>query len=157
MRSFRDLSWEAYRKTAFDWCWALFFSVVTFFSLLDIYLLEESDKEVRTPLGQNQLALMLLSSSVSVICCLLAFVMNVVVSHYSSRCPLLLHWFKLESILLIGLIVFWSWAVFKFTGINGLVNGPSNMYFGAWGCFFWSISIFGSWWAEYKPSRDMQD
>jgi len=141
--SLRYSTFVTQRKTVKGWIWTMFFSLVTFFSLLEMFLLSENfDK----PVGENQLAIMLLCSSGCVFCCLLVLFMNAL----CSWCQCLCHWHKIELVILVILIGFWTWAVFRFTGINGLVNGPGNSYFGAWGSFACSISIFGSWKADYK-------
>ncbi len=142
--SFRRSRWSTERSSNYGLAWTLFFSSVTFFALLDIFL-EENPGE---PIEDNQIAIMLLSSSMSVLCCFLVLLINLVCNHFSSCFRK--YWYALEGILLLSLIGFWTLSVFRFTGVNGLVNGPSNAYFGSWGCFFCSISTFGKWKIEYS-------
>jgi hypothetical protein len=59
-------------------------------------------------------------------------------------------WRQLE-----GLIIFVSvgakfYAILKYTGVNGVVNGLSNAYFAIWGSFFNSVFAFGTWLRENK-------
>ncbi len=147
LQTCHNITSTSQRKTNYAWSWTLFFSLVTFFSLLDILTIEDSDW-IGKPVAGNQLVIMLISSSMSGLCCLIGLLMNVLSSHYPDF-KILHHWYKIEGVLIISLVGFWSWAVFKYTGINGLVNGPSNSYFGAWGCCFCSISIIGAWSTEY--------
>ena len=132
------------RNINYAWTWTVFFSLVTFFALLDIFV-EDDDGE---PIADNQISIMLLSSSMSVLCCLIVLLMNIVCAYFQPSCRKI--WNIIEGILLIALIVFWTWSVFRFTGVNGLVNGPSNAYFGSWGSFFCSISTFGYWKVEFN-------
>jgi len=90
---------------------------------------------------------MVISSSASTALAGFALLLNVCSSSAQS------HWYKLEGVLLVIMGSFWSWVVFRFTGVNGLVNGPSNSYFGVWGAFFYSISTFGVWLKEHLRLR----
>lgn len=147
LRAFHNTTSNPQRKTSYVWSWTLLFSFVTFLSLLDILTIGDSDW-VGKPVAGNQLVIMLLFTSMSALCCLIGLLMNILCSRYPDF-KILRHWYKIEGVLIIVLVGFWSWAVFKYTGINGLVNGPSNSYFGAWGGCFCSISIIGAWSTEY--------
>ena len=45
---------------------------------------------------------------------------------------------------------FYFWFVFEYTGVNGFINGLSNLYFGAWGAFINSVLLLATWLRENK-------
>lgn len=121
------------RETNFYWVNLLFFSMITLLSVLDVFLTGPYDIQW----------IMVISSIVVVGCCILALLMNMACINFVS-------WYKLEGLIIFALSGYWSWVVFTMTGVNGLVHGPSNAYFGVWGSFFFAISTFGSWLKEHR-------
>jgi hypothetical protein len=62
----------------------------------------------------------------------------------------LLGWRQMEGLLCSGLCGFYFWFVFEFTGVNGFINGLSNLYFGSWGAFINSVLLLATWLRENK-------
>ena len=121
------------RETNFYWVNLLFFSTITLLSVLDVFLTGPYDIQW----------IMVISSIVVVGCCIIALLINMACKNFAS-------WYKLEGLVIFALSGYWSWVVFTMTGVNGLVHGPSNAYFGIWGSFFFAISTFGSWLKEHR-------
>ncbi len=132
-------------QTNYNWSWTFLFSFITLLSLLDTFL----ESGVQHMMEIVNLT-MIISPSVSCVCCMFAIVMNTWCCkggiHNTVR-----QW--IEGLLLVLMCSFWCWVVFRFTGIHGIVNGPSNSYFGVWGAFFFSISTVGVWVKEYQEHR----
>jgi hypothetical protein len=42
------------------------------------------------------------------------------------------------------------WIIYDYTGVDAVMNGLPNAYFSAWGCFFNSIFLLGTWLRENK-------
>lgn len=118
--------------TTFSWACTLIFSIITLLSLLDMFL-------VANMLICKASLIMILSCSASAGCCIFVLLMRACCK--PDKNP----WHLLEGLMSFLLSSFWTWVVFRFTGINGTVNEPSNSYFGVWGAFFYSISTFGIW------------
>jgi hypothetical protein len=59
-------------------------------------------------------------------------------------------WRQIEGLV----ILIWAtgkfYVIIEYTGVDGLINGLSNAYFGAWGSFFNSVFCFGTWLKENK-------
>jgi hypothetical protein len=142
-KSIGDALRNSTARTNHNWTNIFFFSVITFLSLLDAFLESGGVEQLR----HRTSLLMLISSGSSGICCIFSVIMNTLCSSPMS------HWYKIEGLLLLILCAFWSYVVIRYTGINGLVNGPSNSYFGVWGCFYYSISTFGVWTKERRRQR----
>mmetsp|Transcript_21074 Transcript_21074/g.31196 ORF Transcript_21074/g.31196 Transcript_21074/m.31196 type:complete len:373 (+) Transcript_21074:142-1260(+) len=123
--------------TTYSWACTLIFSIITLLSLLDMFL-------VAKMLTCKASLIMLLSCTASAGCCIFVLLMNACCN--SDKNP----WHLLEGLLSFLLSSFWTWVVFRFTGINGTINEPSNNYFGVWGSFFYSISTFGIWLKGHK-------
>jgi hypothetical protein len=121
------------RETNFYWVNLLSFSTITLLSVLDVFLTGPYDIQW----------IMIISSIVVVGCCILALIMNMACTNFVS-------WYKMEGFIIFALSGYWSWVVFTVTGVNGLVHGPSNAYFGIWGSFFYAISTFGAWLKEHR-------
>jgi len=121
------------RETNFYWVHLLSYSTITLLSVLDVFLTGPYDIQW----------IMIISSIVVVGCCILALMMNM-------ACTTFVSWYKLEGLIIFALSGYWSWVVFTVTGVNGLVHGPSNAYFGIWGSFFYAISTFGAWLKEHR-------
>jgi hypothetical protein len=59
----------------------------------------------------------------------------------------------LEGLLIFSLSIMSAWACTTFTGVQGLILGPSNPYFGMWGVFFSSLATLGTWLRETDVAR----
>ncbi len=143
-KSIGDSLRESPSMTNFNWACILFFSVIHFLSLLDTFL---ESGGVGFSLRHSYAIAMLSTPLASALCGLISLVMNVFFTSPSN------HWYKVEGLLLLGLSGVWSYGVFRYTGINALVNGPSNSYFGILGCFYYSISTFGVWLERQRMLR----
>lgn len=77
-------------------------------------------------------------------------------SHYlvdMRCCKVRVGWRLFECIAILALIGLSGYGVFEFTGVNGLLNYPSNTYFACWGLFFSSLACFGTWLHENKEMK----
>ena len=128
------------RRTTYNWACSFFCSFITLTSLLDVFKINGFDV-----LSEQTRIVIFILPSVSIGCCIFALIMN---SWCSEPPPL--SFYLLEGALLFILASFWTWVVFRFTGVHGPINGPSNSYFGVWGSFFYSISTFGVWLKEFR-------
>lgn len=57
-----------------------------------------------------------------------------------------------------GLVIFISaalkfWIILTYTGVDDVISGLSNAYFGVWGSFFNSVFTFGTWLRENKNTE----
>ena len=130
-------------RTNFYWICTLLFSLITFLSLIDTFIESGGVEQLR----ERTSLIMLIFSGGSGVCCIVSLILNTLIPS-----PLNI-WCKIEGLTLLALCGFWTYVVFTFTGINGIVNGPSNSYFGVWGTFYFSITTFGVWMKERRRSR----
>jgi hypothetical protein len=147
------------RDTTYNWLWTALFSSIFAGSATDIFY-NRRDIELRfggeiLTLDSRDWYFILTAVWAEVGICLMAVFFNEW-SSQSPQCPCakrfrcVLGWRQIE-----GLVIF-IWATGKFyiileyTGVDGLINGLSNAYFGAWGSFFNSVFCFGTWLKENK-------
>ena len=62
----------------------------------------------------------------------------------------------LEGLLIAAFIGVSAWACTTFTGVQGAIRGPSNAYFGLWGTFFSSLTVFGTWLRETGGAQKLR-
>ncbi len=59
-------------------------------------------------------------------------------------------WRQIEVIIILVSTGAKFWAILEYSGVDGVINGLSNAYFGLWGSFFHSVFAFGTWLYENK-------
>jgi len=59
-------------------------------------------------------------------------------------------WRQLEGLFILVSSAIKFWAILRYTGVDGVINGLSNAYFGIWGSFFNSVFALGTWLRENK-------
>jgi hypothetical protein len=59
-------------------------------------------------------------------------------------------WRQLEGFIILTATGCKFWVILEYTGVDGVINGLSNAYFGVWGSFFNSVFAFGTWLRENK-------
>ena len=59
-------------------------------------------------------------------------------------------WRQLEGLIFVTAIGAKFWVILEYAGVDGVINGLSNAYFGMWGTFFNSVFTFGTWLRENK-------
>ena len=59
-------------------------------------------------------------------------------------------WRQSEGFLILAMVGVFFWVIFEHTGVDGVVNGLNNAYFGVWGSFFNSVFLLGTWLRENK-------
>ena len=136
---------SARRNTTMNWTYTLIFSFITFLSLLDVFVYADGYDSLKS---RSNLVLSISTAS-SVVCCIFVLLMNRVCSGTCAYISV-----GIEGILSLAMCVLWTWIVFRFTGVNGIVNGPSNSYFGIWGTFYYSINTFGIYFKDYRLRQE---
>jgi hypothetical protein len=136
---------SARRNTTMHWTYTLLFSFITFLSLLDVFVYADGYDSLKS---RSNLVLSISTAS-SVVCCIFVLLMNRLCSGSFSCFSV-----KLEGCLSLAMCALWTWIVFRFTGVHGIINGPSNSYFGIWGCFYYSINTFGMYLKDYRHRQE---
>lgn len=139
--------------------WTAVFSTVFAGAATDIYFnrheiqLRFKGEEVK--LGQKEW-LTFLSIIWSDVClCILAILLN---EFFADSCRLpfsvkrpsgtyrcMFGWRHIEGVVLLTATGGKFWVILQYTGVDGVINGLSNAYFGVWGSFFNSVFTLGTW------------
>lgn len=147
-----------HRETTYNWCWTLIFVLVTAGAATDMYFNREQitlrlKGEILVLNKQNWMQILALVWS-EVLLCIVALFLN----HFWTRsckfncggCRLVLNWRFLEGLLIICQVGFKFWIILEYTGVDGVITGLNNAYFGVWGAFFNAVFTFGTWLRENK-------
>jgi hypothetical protein len=70
--------------------------------------------------------------------------------NFHGGCRFVLNWRFLEGILILGDMGFKFWVILAYTGVDDVITGLNNAYFGIWGSFFNIVFTFGTWLRENK-------
>jgi hypothetical protein len=165
-----DLSFH--RETTINWIWTLAFSLLFALSIVDVYY--NRDHLVISfdaiQLDHKRWVQVLSTVWADVVVCILAIIINehtgattqgsrAVAQPTFSRTrsssadvkyKYIFGWRQLEGIVLCCASGFKFYIILTYTGVDGVINGLSNAYFGIWGSFFNSIFTFGTWLRENK-------
>lgn len=148
-----------HRETTYNWCWTLLFSLITAGAATDMYFnrdkiaLRLDGDALNLSWGDWMRTLGLLWAE-----CLLC-VVSIACNHlWSNACKLnlgggcrfVLNWRFLEGIIILCMVGFKFWIILEYTGVEGVINGLNNVYFGIWGSFFNIVFTFGTWLRENR-------
>ena len=147
-----------HRETTYNWCWTFAFVLVTagaatdmFFNRTEITLRLKG--EILVLNLKNWMRVLALVWS-EVLICIVALLLN----HFWTRackfkcfgCRLVFNWRFLEGLVIIFQVGLKFWIILEYTGVDGVITGLNNAYFGVWGAFFNSVFTFGTWLRENK-------
>ena len=151
-----------HRETTYNWLWTFLFVSIVAGSVSDIYI-NRDDITLRLKgkvldLSQNDWVLILSLSWGFVGVCIMALTLNHYCHHEISirlwqrigGGRFVLGWRQLEGFAILGMVVVFFWMIYQQTGVNGIVNGLNNAYFGVWGSFFNAVFTFGTWIRENR-------
>lgn len=149
-----------HRETTYNWLWTGLFSAIFAGSATDIYY-NRDNIELRLEgeqlfLDRRAWLIILCVVWAEVALCGLAIALNEFVSPNScfpqsnNRWGKLLGWKHLEGVIILVAMAGKFWVIIRYSGVNGVINGLSNAYFGIWGSFFNSVFAFGTWLRENK-------
>lgn len=155
------------RETTYNWLWTAVFSAILAGATTDIYYnrdqipLRLRGQELN--LDQNDWIVVLSVIWAEFTVCLLAIVFNEKFRLFQDswafpcRCrrrsgtyQCVFGWRQLEGWIILLNIGGKLWIILVYTGVDGVVNGLSNAYFGVMGSFFNSVFAFGTWLKENK-------
>lgn len=149
------------RETSYNWTWITFFSIVYAGSATDIYIHRHdsalSRREASFSLNSSDWIIVIAVVWSEVGVCVLAIMFNELFSGRWElfRCgtatsTFVFGWPQIEGLLILLAIGAKLWVILEYTGVNGVVNGLSNGYFGIWGSFFNSVFCLGTWIRENR-------
>ena len=154
-----------HRETTYNWLWTFLFVSIVAGSVSDIYVNRE-DMTLRLKgkvldLSQRDWILILSLMWGFAGVCILAILLNHCCHHElsiklwrrlggSSGQSVILGWRQIEGLVILGIVVVFFWMIYEQTGVNGIVNGLNNAYFGVWGSFFNAVFTFGTWLRENR-------
>mmetsp|Transcript_35311 Transcript_35311/g.73512 ORF Transcript_35311/g.73512 Transcript_35311/m.73512 type:complete len:403 (-) Transcript_35311:401-1609(-) len=162
-----DIMNQHHRETTYNWIWIMIFSTVFAGAATDIYVNRE-ELEFRY---QGELLDLRRKNWITVLSVLWA---DVLVSGLAIlfnewfleskplpcswkrkagtyRC--VFGWRQLEGIVMALGVAAKFWVIYEYTGVDGVINGLSNGYFGIWGTFFNSVFALGTWLKENKNTE----
>eukprot|EP00591_Stephanopyxis_turris_P011759 CAMPEP_0195511470 /NCGR_PEP_ID=MMETSP0794_2-20130614/3772_1 /TAXON_ID=515487 /ORGANISM="Stephanopyxis turris, Strain CCMP 815" /LENGTH=300 /DNA_ID=CAMNT_0040639065 /DNA_START=213 /DNA_END=1112 /DNA_ORIENTATION=- len=126
-----------------------FFSLLSLLSLVDIYTAIRRHSDDPTMKTFDDLSEVAWIFSLGVFAgtfglCLIILVFN----HYVNHAKFKSLWIYGEGLILFAFMAVWTFSVFAGTGVTSVINDASNIYFGVWGSFLFSILTFGSWFQD---------
>jgi hypothetical protein len=134
------------RETTYNWMWISVFSTVFAGAATDMYF-NRTDIELRFRgdelyLRDSGWAMVLGLVWAEVGICLLAIFLNewsreklsCSIKRKNGRC--IFGWRQMEGIVMLCGVSVKVWVIVEYTGVDGVINGLSNAYFGIWGSFF---------------------
>jgi len=159
-----------YRQTTDNWMWTAFFSAVFCGSITDMYLNRaelglmislESLKQSGLQAYSHEWEIILGVVWAEFAVCLLAILINECFVKTSWILPCSCHvrgeryrvmfgWRQIEGLVILVSIGGKLWVIIKYTGVDAVINGLNNAYFGVWGSFFNSAFALGTWINEKK-------
>ena len=151
------------RETTYNWIWTGIFSIVFAGSATDIYYnrdeiqLELEGKELN--LDQKEWIIILSLLWFEVVICMLAIIFNEWFEEpwqlpcRDRRSTSTFGWRHLEGLIVLIQVGGKFYVILEYTGVDGVINGLSNAYFGVWGSFFNSVFTFGTWLRENKDTE----
>ncbi|KAL3907771.1 MAG: hypothetical protein SGARI_003375 [Bacillariaceae sp.] len=148
-----------HRETTYNWLWTFLFACTSAGAVTATYVNREYVKlyfkgeELR--LSTNEWITIFAIVWGLAVTCAAAILLN---HSLKKSCELrvckgrvvLLGWRQFEGFVCLAICSFYFWFVFEFTGVNGFINGLSNLYFGAWGAFINSVLLLATWLRENK-------
>lgn len=146
------------RETTYNWAWTLLFVTIAAGAATDLYynrdylVFRQNGMIVQVSRVDWTRALAIPWALVGV------SAMALVLNHYlpeSAYIPcgsyrLVIGWRQIEGFVILGFMGVFFWIILEYTGVNGVVTGLNNAYFGIWGSFFNSVFTFGTWLRENK-------
>lgn len=146
------------RATTLNWLWSFFFFVTFALAATDIFY-ERSELtivhkgEVLDLTSDDWYRILGFVWSFSVLC-IVALIFNhglekgCEIRVFKSR--LILGWRQTEGLVIFCMLGVFFWIIYEHTGVDGVLIGYPNAYFGAWGSFFNCIFLLGTWLRENK-------
>jgi len=160
----------AQHETTPNWIWTAVFSGIFCGAVTDLFF--NKDELVfrlqgeRLQLSNSDWTIILAVIWAEFALCVLVSIINETLDR-SCALPLLcgprdrvyVGWRHLEGLIALGTLGGKCWFILTYTGVDGVVNGLSNAYFGVWGSFFNSVFTFGTWLRENKTlvTLEMQE
>ncbi|KAL7568208.1 hypothetical protein ACA910_004209 [Epithemia clementina (nom. ined.)] len=162
-----DLMNQHKRETTYNWFWIMIFSIVFAGAATDLYYnrneVEERYEGEVGNLQNNQWLWVMSVFWFEVFNCIIAIIINDLSTEHrklpctctrsSERYRCVFGWRQMEGIIMIAWIGVKFWVIWDFTGVDGVINGLSNAYFGIWGSFFNSVFALGTW---LRENQDME-
>lgn len=154
------------RETTYNWLCTAVFSAIFAASSTDMYY-NRSEINIRLRgealnLTANDWTIILGVVWGEFVVCLLAIALNewLIVSYrLPCRCHrpsgdyrCVLGWRQIEGLVILIAMGGKFYVILEYTGVDGVINGLSNAYFGVWGSFFNSVFALGSWLKENKST-----
>jgi hypothetical protein len=149
-----------HRETSYNWLWTLLCVCVFAGAATDIYFNREEitvrydGEEVELSTRDWTMILGFVWGFVGL------SVVALVLNHYSSkslevnlwggRNRFVFGWRQSEGFVIFTMLGVFFWIIYDHTGVDGVVNGLNNAYFGVWGSFFNTVFLFGTWLRENK-------
>lgn len=151
-----------HRETTYNWMWTALFSLIFAGSATDIYYnraeleLRFNGETLNLDSGDWILILTLVWAEVGL--CVAAVFFNEFFRQ-KRECPcvrkgengnyrFVFGWRQIEGLLILISAGAKFFVILEYTGVDGVINGLSNAYFGVWGSFFNSVFCFGTWLKE---------
>lgn len=153
-----------HRETTYNWCWTVVFSIIFAGAVTDTFINRETlpvrFQELSYQLNLSDWRIVLSIVWAEVGLCLLAITLNEY-CYQSCRLPCactrkgekyrcLMGWRQMEGFVILIDLGGKFYVILVYTGVDGIVNGLSNAYFGVWGSFFCSVFCLGTWLRENK-------
>jgi len=145
------------RETTYNWLWTLLFSLIFSGAMTDLYFnrdvvkLQYEGIPIQITSVQWSIVLSIVWAEVGV--CFLALILNYYLSESleipciccvkSHRC--LFGWPQFEGPIILVALAGKLYVILEYTGVDGVINGLSNSYFGIWLSFFSSVFAMGAW------------
>lgn len=157
------------RQTTYNWMWTFVFSFVFAVSSTDIYInraqvelkFQGEALDVENDTWTN--VLVIVWSDVLV--CILVIAFNeIFVASWQFPCQIrrstgiyhfVFGWRQLEVLIILIMMGLKFYGILEYTGVEGVINGLSNAYFGIWGSFFNSVFSFGTWLRENMETKNV--
>lgn len=143
------------KTTIYNWLWTFLFTVVTAGAVTDMYANREHfifydvDGEPIVQKQSNWVRTVAITwSTVAVSGCVIFA--KTMWGNWKGA----LSYF--EGLLIATFIGVTAWVCTSYTGVQGVIIGPSNAYFGVWGVFFSSLSTFGTWLIETGAPQQLR-
>lgn len=152
-------------ETSYNWLWTGVFAAIFAGSATDLYLnrdvVELRFRGEELVLKEDDWTIVLAVTWAEVALCALVVAFNEVLFVSSWQFPfriwggevvyrVVFGWRQFEGMLILVSMGAKFYAILEYTGVDGVINGLSNAYFGIWGSFFNSVFTFGTWLHENK-------
>lgn len=146
--------------TTYNWLWTGIFAAIFAGSATDLYLnrdiVELRFKGEQLILQEDSWTIILAVTWAEVALCCLVIVFNEILFVGSWQFPfrlwggkvvyrVIFGWRQCEGLIILASMGAKFFAILQYTGVDGVINGLSNSYFGIWGSFFNSVFAFGTW------------